>query len=250
MKTLITGAGASMDVCKAFKNGETLLNDIYKLISLNEEFRSQLQKDGYSLDVLNLFCDELNSFREYGHRKSIDEFIGELMTFPEYESLKREHLIEIGKYCIIYSILIMEDAFLKSYNELNHKENWIDIFKKEFEGNGNYKIITFNYDRLLEHLIFKSDSQTINHVYGTIRLKHWDFGRIPKSIKDFEKPDGKTHLGDFLIVNDRVKYPKSSGQIGFDHVAGQLQKWNGVIGFGFDFFNIRNHYCPTKIVKK
>ncbi|MBL0073351.1 MAG: hypothetical protein IPP34_16685 [Bacteroidetes bacterium] len=46
-------------------------------------------------------------------------------------------------------------------------------------------------------------------------------------LKDFEKAGWQNPPWDFLIVNDRVKYPKSSGQIGFDHVAGQLQ--NGTV---------------------
>ncbi len=232
-KTLITGAGSSISVeDKAFYGGFKLLNQVLKMVSIDNKFRENLQRSGFDENTINYFFIELTHFMVNSRKSTIDEFISELMYFPEHSHL-REDLVKIGKYAVFYCICEMEYEFKKSYKP-GAKTSWLDLIKDDYNDNPSHKIITFNYDRLIEFLLDK-EGKKIFHVYHTIKLEHWKFGEIPNSIHDFGK-----HLGDWLIANDRVRYPKQNDITGFDHVIKHLQPLNFIFGFSFDMFNVRN----------
>jgi len=253
MKTLITGAGSSIDIdCNSFYDGNRLLNEVYNLVNADIEFRKQILiyfkdtlNDSATSDLLIMFCDDLDKFRNIKEPeckkqiRTIDEFLGDIMIYPEYLFPDKDNLIAIGKYAIFYAVMKMEKSYLES-EKGNVNENWILQYKKEFHSNPDNKIITFNYDRLIEYLLNENCQSRILHVYGTVSLQHWKFGKIPKGIGNGVDEIKYEHLGDFKIVNDRVREPKSSAIIGIERIAQSLQRLNFVMGFGFDFYNVRN----------
>lgn len=242
---LVTGAGSSIDISPSFLSGETLLMEIYKLVCKNHEFIKQLKRDKFLSEQIESFQTELYNFINFSSKKSIDEFLYEIMNFPEHIR-HRETSIEIGKYAIFYCIMKMENGFVMHTEKLDSKLKWMERLKKYYIDHPECIIVTFNYDRLFEKYIDDTQAR-IHHVYGYIGLNNWEFGRIPESINDVRK-----HLGDFLIANDRVREKKEDVELGIERISKLLYCEDVfIMGFGFDYFNFWNlgftEYTTRKI---
>jgi hypothetical protein len=249
LKTLITGAGSSIAIdSDCFYDGIMLINNIKTLLS-NDLFVSQLAKYFSSQDVLNSdfiinqFRSDLNTYVNLKDVKlSIDNFLSEIMIYPEYTEPVRSQMVLVGKYAIFYEVMKMEENFKNRFMAQSNIRNWVLDYKQELDRHNNNIIITFNYDRLIEYLLGSEYKNRILHVYGTIDIENWEFGKVPNGIglnRGNNEIDFR-HLGDFLIANDRVRYEKTSGIIGIEHIAQRLQMYNFIMGFGFDFYNVRN----------
>lgn len=240
-KTLVTGAGSSIDICDSFLSGQELLINIFDLFN-DDLFKKQIigftQKEGaITIEIIEYFKKHLKLFIDNSYKKSIDEFLSEIMTFPEHEK-NRDLLVIIGKYAIFYSILIMESKYLEKLKsgECKSKE-WLKVLKDDFSSGALNNIITFNYDRLFENYFEIKNSANILHVYGTISIDKWAFGKIPNRLDEVY-----SFLSHFKIVNDRVPHEtvKSFGGSGIGYIYNSIQDQCFIMGFSFDFFNVRN----------
>jgi len=240
-RTLVTGAGSSIDICNSFLSGKDLLVKILDLFN-DEFFRNQILniqvKEGViSHEVIEYFKNQLQLFIKHSEKKSIDEFLSEVMTFPEHNQYM-DLIVVLGKYAIFYSIVVMENAYLlKMQTGECQPKSWLNTVKEEFISGDISNIITFNYDRVFEHVFNVGNSEDILHVYGTITIDKWPFGKLPININDVY-----SNLGNFKIVNDRVPHEtvKSFGGSGISYVYNSIFDQCFIMGFGFDFFNVRN----------
>lgn len=237
MKTLITGAGASMDIHNAFKSGKELLKAILNDVSDLKSGYCEWVLDWKGTESANIdknrilsFHHHLNLFVNSDSGKSIDQFISEVMHYPEFES-HRESFIYIGKFAILYNIHNWEEKYSKipfEYNWLNKLANHLiaEVRKKNI-----IQLVTFNYDRMLEFHLSKSllnEIPKIHHVYGTLYSDPGTFGKLPE-VNAIQTKE----MGNFLIANDRVKWDNS--------YQTPNRKGDKVyfMGFGFDDFNCR-----------
>jgi hypothetical protein len=137
---LILGAGASADYGFPLGKG---LRDLVSNIKDNS-IAAVIQEAGYPLDRLLEFVDKL---RHSGFT-SVDWFLEER---PEY--------IEVGKAAIAASLIPYEDPS-KLFPPHAPQKHWYELLLNvlddplgNFESN-NLSIITFNYDRSIEHYLF------------------------------------------------------------------------------------------------
>ncbi|MBK8414666.1 MAG: hypothetical protein IPL22_09345 [Bacteroidetes bacterium] len=264
MITLVTGAGSSIDIDKtSFFSGIELIEGIIDLTANINDFTNQtcnylrFKGENNPMEIIEEFNEDLKYYfkiknsSESGYseseenkikRGSIDEFLSEIMVFPEYSGKTRDYFVDIGKYAIFYKVMEMENKFFGRYPAGVTTNNWILDFKELLDINKDVIIITFNYDRLIEHILGKEYECRVLHVYGTVSLSNWPFGCIPGGIGSNKSANEIEYrnLGDFKIVNDRVREPKTSGIIGIERIAQRLQQLNFVMGFGYDFYNVRN----------
>ena len=174
---LVLGAGASIPY--GYPSGAGLLKDIFTNITSNlwRETYSNCGLDYKEMDVLN---SELN----LSQMPSIDAFLEH----------RRDEFLKAGKAAIALSLLSKENP--DTFNDFDIREKGIYHFLynnlttswEEFREN-KLTVVTFNYDRSLEHFLFsalkhsynKSDSQVaeaiqaipIIHVHGSLGPLPW-----------------------------------------------------------------------------
>lgn len=183
---LILGAGASMPY--GFPSGRDLMDGIISHLDPkhNSEMPSTLKKFGITDDTLKDFFRSL----AYSGRLSVDEF---LEHQPEY--------LKVGKLAISLCLIPYEEEsrlFRSKHGETLKKESWYEYLFNELKtpfdsfNENKLSIITFNYDRSIEHYLFtvlknaygKSDDECaeklskipIIHVYGRLGALPWQGG--------------------------------------------------------------------------
>lgn len=174
---LVLGAGASVPY--GFPCGRTLLQDIHRNLDPQSPDWIPILHD---LGITNAEIEDFRWALYYSQQSSVDAFI-------EY----RHEFLNIGKFVITLSILPKED------------ENWLLRFEGRDEGFYQYlfskmstslenfgdnrlSVITFNYDRSIEHYLFKALQNTFNkptecakqlsmipviHVHGSLGKLPW-----------------------------------------------------------------------------
>lgn len=242
--TLITGAGSSIDVSSCFLGGSDLLADIIRSLK-SREYREQLagRETAHGLitnEMIDHMLTQILTFRsdkEHNDKKTIDEFLSQVMAYQEYDA-HRDLLVRIGKYSIFYSIMKMENRFRSATSiQETGLTNWINLIKNDFHSGNLTNIITFNYDRLIEHSLGIGKSKRVQHVYGTVNLDDWAFGKLPENITEID------HLLDhFKIQHDNVPHEQdiTFGKSGISHIYNSLGANCFLMGFGFDLFNVKN----------
>jgi len=169
---LVVAAGASREL--EIPTGGELLLEIISGINYNQNYSSS-NGEGRFLDPVNQFFNmigsndmavnilcfeqELIPFREElracaKNGKSLDAFLN--------QNGRSDILKKFGKFAIAYYIIGYE-AKIKNENLYGFRENWIRYFlekhlqpvKKDLrDGRVKIKIITFNYDRAIEHFLY------------------------------------------------------------------------------------------------
>lgn len=270
--TLIVGAGASRDIYADFGLGIDLLQQISDRVtdktSTNERYLSRLLMEELGFDYSDLwqFVYHLEEYKKNARSPSIDEFLVEIETFPEFAALK-EKFLKIGLISIMFHILgwewSMELHFRHPFEAILEK-TWaweiIQFIEKNnlFEKSASsLQIITFNYDRTIEYLLskyFKEKNKeneikkwiynNVFHVYGKVGdLDELEFGFDHSKIKALEK-----YIDKFQTI-----YQQRNKEIGKDIVKSNDVKINDAIGesiiansnylaafgFNFDYFNCR-----------
>lgn len=176
---LILGAGASKPY--GFPSGHELLYEIRAgLMGEAHDFFRTIKEQGIETDHIKDFCKELT----YADPPSVDAFLEHRTEFRE-----------VGKLAITLRLIPRENEknfFDRAFNELSKYQYLFEELKApsfdEFAGN-NLSIVTFNYDRSIEHYLFtvlkhryyKSDEECakklsnipIIHVHGSLGSLPW-----------------------------------------------------------------------------
>lgn len=188
---LIIGAGANKEINPTIGLGTDLIEDISNRVtdrtSPDKPYLSRLLQNKLGIDYSTRwnFIHHLDHYINNVPNASIDGFLNEVETFPEFVNYKKDFM-KIGRTSIIFHIMGWEGSTtvnnIEQYVKVNN--NWISIMcnfieqKKILESNTdiNLSIITFNYDRILESFLMKRFNHTainfidekIKHVYGRI----------------------------------------------------------------------------------
>jgi len=188
---LILGAGASQPY--GFPTGEELRSEICKRLSDEKDLVTRIVCEKKSLSDISSFVTALRLSRQY----SMDAFLAQR---SEYEL--------IGKLALAAVLLIRQskseptfDADLSWYQRLFNAliDNCPDI---ETFSNNRLTIITYNYDRSLEHYLFLSLKHTfglpdkaaaksvgnlnIVHMHGHVGKVDWEGAQERYNIFDYD----------------------------------------------------------------
>lgn len=174
-KALVLGAGASL--AYGFPLGGTLREKILTMSETGAK-HAGIIRQAREYDDLVLFQNFRKAF-ERSQLYSIDAFLG-----------RRREYSEIGKLCIA-SILLQCEKERLLFTEGTDKDHWYQYLFNQFATRdwdeldfGDISIVTFNYDRSLEHFLYvalqntyakngneareKLKSLRIVHVYGCV----------------------------------------------------------------------------------
>ena len=265
----IIGAGASHDLHPQFALGTELLQQISDRVtdrtSISDRHISKLLlKAGIDYSTCWDFVHHLDEYKKNSESPSIDEFLNEISSYPEFSNVK-EDFLNIGKFSIIAHILGYEAVLKNRDNQNLRSDAWLNALCQFIEENNllditvthpyNLKLITFNYDRNIEHFIycypgFRGKASQIKaflqnsllHVYGKIGDLEWqdakdyffEYGEANDKVsKIFSQRHAiKLMFPDRLIENENEKIAREWIHTGETGLA-------CTFGFNFDYLNYR-----------
>ena len=223
-KTLIiVGAGASKDFCYIFPTGLELIKEINYHFLTEKKFPIVDISEGVYLsalmnDVVRVFGNKENLFKkiknqlwalqlDYEYKTlrnnltwsvSIDHFIAEALETGKLES----EAVDIIKYAIYYLIKGTEQAY--SERQVKNNNNWIAELAKKIQIYSiddilvNFKIITFNYDRLIEKYL-------VEYLYAFLNLTQNQISKLRESIFHVYSSLGDISEVHFGLSNERFE---------------------------------------------
>jgi hypothetical protein len=159
--TLILGAGASFDI--GYPTGDGLKSHILLTIKKGNGLYDMAMKADFSEDRISRFGIALAK----STTKTIDEFL-----------LHRTDFIDIGRFAIAHELTMRENVPIEDRVE----NSWyLDLRRRlgsklEYLKPSELRIITFNYDRSLEHFLFGA--------YDSLHPEHTDPRYIESSFKE------------------------------------------------------------------
>lgn len=190
---LVVGAGASHDFEPEMGTGSELFENILKRVNEKKElaYLSNMldgieERFGISINSQDRirFSDELKKYKVAQERKGSS---GSIDDFPN-NNKNNDKFWTIGTFTIAFHILGYEDACLRkaSFN----KDSWLCelndfIFKYRLHTWNDplvdLKIVTFNYDRLIEEFLYRKHGQAITdflknslvHIYSKVSPLPW-----------------------------------------------------------------------------
>ncbi|MBI2269310.1 MAG: hypothetical protein HYU69_03025 [Bacteroidetes bacterium] len=260
---LIIGAGASHDLHPEFGLGSHLIQHISDRVtdrtSPHDRYLSnlllELKEEGINTSVCWDFVHHLDEYRRRVKPASIDEFLNETDTYPEFIAV-RTKFETIGYFSILFNILGYEGAIKK--RPING-ETWIDTLAKIIDEKGicltpnerRLNIITFNYDRNIEHLLYTHDrfkerqhqisafiNKSIVHVYGKVGDLKWQ-----NPSKFFDYGEDNNDWKKILANKDAIKIMYKNRMT--DEVEDKVFNWLHwrphvevfTLGFSWDMLN-------------
>jgi len=241
---LVLGAGASMPY--GFPSGLQLMNTIITRLDSNSP-------DNFikSLKEFNIAEDEIRTFRYdliTSNAFSVDAFL-------EY----RREFLNLGKLAITLTLIPLEEEY-NLYNITNRGESWYAyLFNKldaPFDAFSENKlsIITFNYDRSLEHCLFKSmrskykksdeecaeklSKLPIIHVHGRLGTLPWqdEKGRAYSPRVDLLKLEEIKNISEQIIVISEAEDTSSEFGAAFNLMKSANRIY--FLGFGYHEMNL------------
>lgn len=185
-----------------------LLKNFSKLSSENDYYITN-DKEGEFIAAINSFREDLEKFITRHSGNTIDYFLQMNESKKFYK--------DIGRFVIAYHFIGYENNLMQE-NFYCLKKNWlrnfleshiVKIMKYKFNLT-NLKIITFNYDRTIEHFTYTflrnkvgltdEDAKRviqkfdITHIYGKIGELGWQTSDSTKIIRFGERNDNQTFL--------------------------------------------------------
>lgn len=255
--TLVLGAGASIPF--GFPSGLTLRNSIVARIKGERaDLLTALQNRGFSRE--DIFCFQ-TALGQSG-RTSVDKFLA-----------RRPDLVPIGKVAIALTLALHEDPD-RLFEPERDKVNWYTyLFDKldadwEHLAKNKLAVITFNYDRSLEHFLFtalknsykKSDQDCarllkgfrIVHVHGQLGFLPWQDSQL---VHDYTSrmPSNADEIADAIKI-----IPEATDDTDeFVQAQGILADSERIyfLGFGYDQTNLRRlglkrlSFRPARLVR-
>jgi len=272
---LITGAGASNALHPQFALGAGLLQQISDRVtdrtSIHKPYLSNLYKKlGFDYSTCWDFVHHLDEYKKNAEFPSIDEYLNEISSYPEFKNIK-DQFIQIGKFAIMFHILGYEAEIanpttggLKDDAWINEIAKYIDknkILEKHQNNDYALKIVTFNYDRTLEHFLYNHKlfdnkkaeiksfiDNSITHVYGQIGKLNW------------QDPDQYFNFGEDNSKADKIFTEKNAIEIMYlersnrnlgteskarEWIHSDTNKRVCAFGFNFDLINYRLLYLQN-----
>ncbi|KPK77106.1 MAG: hypothetical protein AMJ89_03050 [candidate division Zixibacteria bacterium SM23_73] len=243
---LILGAGASMPY--GFPSGRELLRIIYDRLQFDPpgEWITTLLKLNIPKDCIRTFRNALR----YSGSSSVDAFLEH-----------RPKFLEIGKLAITLSLIPFEEES-RLFDIKMKEQSWYEyLFGKlnapfdSFDEN-KLSIITFNYDRSIEHYIFtamiskygksgeeckrKLDNIPIIHVHGRLGALPWqnEAGRayLPRPGATPEEISINIVSKQIVVISEDVDTSPE-----FDHAFKLMKDAERIyfLGFGYHEMNLR-----------
>jgi hypothetical protein len=261
--TLIVGAGVNKEINANIGLGKDLIQDIADRVTdrksptnpyLSELLDSQLN---LNFSTRSNFVNHLDRYIKTVDYPSIDHFLNEIETYPEFEN-ERNQFLQIGITSIIFHILGYEGTTTEN-NIKDHvrlkKKSWLNVLCNFIEtenllkGNSSVElnIITFNYDRILEYylierfgptnLVFAFIQKHVKHIYG--RVGYFS-GIIPISKEEpeisFGYPNDNIKGINKLQNQISLMYDARNNNAGINTIVfGSRQIFS--MGYGFDDLN-------------
>ena len=268
---LVIGAGANKEINEGCGLGIDLLREISERVtdrtSKGKEYLSRAFKQLPHLNELirERFLHHLELFRK-DKNNSIDAFIYEVENYPEYKEFSEAYQ-DIARVLIFAHVLGWEGhripdgkgkvgkTFQNILDEKLKKRTWFSVlanYLNEYDllDSDRLKIITFNYDRILEAFLLESFkpndairkfiNTNITHIYGRIgSLPELEKKNLPSG-----DPEGEIEFGhpnhDFekiAQVKDNIFliHNKIDEQI-IKNIMRRAEKLL-VFGYGFDALN-------------
>ncbi len=205
---LILGAGSSMPY--QFPSGRKLMRDVY--IYLSEKHPSSwipiLNQLGIETNHIQAFREELH----YSGRASVDAFL-------EY----RPEFLKVGKLAITLGLIPHEmesSLFNVTHNWYEYLFNKLNTPFEEFDEN-KLSIVTFNYDRSIEHYLFtvlrnaygKSEKECANklnkiqiiHVHGRLGALPWQEGPGRPYYHKVSLEEIKTASEQIVVISEDIE---------------------------------------------
>lgn len=285
---LVVGAGASHEL--DFPTGYDLINRIIENIDFNHNY-SFGNGEGQFLDMVNQFLNAIGKKSETQEENEQNKIFFQTTLLPIKEELRvwanenksldaflnrdgNDILVkEFGKFAIAYYIIGQEEWLIRE-NLYAFRSNWLREFierhlqpaKAKFcSGEMKVRIITFNYDRIIEHFLYNflrhtdpgitgfdresgSDQSKsivenlgIIHVYNKIADLEWE-NTSSNFIRFGERNDNKSHLTNAssmiqLIAESGLGRVSSEKISEIRAVIAEAEKIY-FLGFGFDQDNM------------
>lgn len=258
---LILGAGASAEF--GFPTGDKLRNEIIDKLHFKKYTQAEIDKGkgAYRSDLVNKLIattgaseEVLKNFRTDFNESSqptIDDFL-----------IKNNKYMEIGKISIAYFILGYEKHDELYRNNAKHwlKELWVQYLNRNVNspqdfGENKLSIITFNYDRSVEHFLHNSLKKsfdlsdnnaavTVNkipviHVHGQLGFLRW---QDPDTTVEFGASNDdiailKTCAESISIINEQNDSFLYYG-VANEHILNAKNIY--FLGFGYHEQNMKN----------
>lgn len=266
---LIIGAGASNALHEQFALGSGLLQQISDKVTDRTMpgapyLSNHLDKLGFENATRSEFVKYLDEYKKASEYPSIDSFLDEVSSYPEF-NLVKDKFIQIGKFAIMFHILGYEAEIknplsggLKDDAWIHEVAKFIDekqLLEEPFPAIADLKIITFNYDRAIEHFLYNHDrfkdrkkeiekfiSTSIVHVYGKVGDLEWQnqnkFFEFGEDNAKADKIFGQKNSIDIMYLERMQKNLEENAKAS-KWIHSKDTGFVGSFGFNFDLINYR-----------
>jgi hypothetical protein len=252
---IVLGAGASVPY--GYPAGEKLYNDVCKHCSSRGDNLNAMQALGFDEKDILAFRDELF----FSGEMSIDSFL---------ENRRDEIFLKIGKAAIALELVPCEaENILFMADEPDPRTGWkrgkwYKYFKSilaptpEDLKNTNVSILTYNYDRSLDHFLFKSissgfdlDEEEFSRVFPRHRLihLHGQLGFLPwqdsrAGVREYAHKPGQLKRRAVLDSSERITFPFEDwieNGMWFKQAKKKLAEAKLIVflGFGYGTINVQ-----------
>jgi hypothetical protein len=259
--TLIVGAGVNKEIWAECDLGSELIKNIADRVTdrtspNNHYFSTRLDKIGLDPDVREKFVRALDNYKNEVKVPSIDAFLDEVESFPEYQNL-RDNFKKIGRLAIVFHVMGYEGTTTKSNinNDIVVEKTWMsrvcNLLKEKVINEPreiDLNIITFNYDRILEYYllnwfrhskpIIKFIDDKVKHFYGRIGCLEGLKVEADEKTISFDLGNDKIEVIEQIKDSIQLIHQERADKGPMKEIIAQSDEiW--IMGYGFDATNNR-----------